>query len=499
MRLALAALTPEAKGSALEPMSRAKNPVVWRSALALLVALAHPARAQVCESGRPTDAAGSAGNTYGTAEVSAYDSASGKARVHYALTGIHAVPAASTLVTDVPDAAVVAAQAADDALGKYEELSYLAPLSDVDSPCGSNGGSEAVDIYLIHFTAADGQALPDHCLPGKPRRCSGFVLVENDFKNSGYKNTEEGLRTVVPHELFHLVQDAYDADVERWWAEGSAQWAAKQVYPELHDLERFLPAYFKNPWRPLNVPPNGVITDFLYATAIWPVFLQERFDASVVREVFESFDGGSEVLPPTGTVLQARGSSLAQEFLQFAAYNAATGSRAPDSGGYSQAPSYPEVPFTVLTSTSGDLVSDVGSGLGAFYYSLTTNAPTDLSLDADPARVAGLVMPVQDGKVLLSEAKALPASSEGEAVVLVAGQDLGRTDAPFTLRGQPSGAPKSDGPGESGCATAVGPARASSWGGAGLGFVVILLGRSRARMRWRGTAGPGHQRKGRCR
>ena len=469
-------------------MSRAKNPVVWRAffTLAGLCAIAPAAQGQVCESARPTDAAGARGTSYGAAPVGFYDSASGHARVHYALSGVHAPPAASTLVTDVPDAAVVAAQAADDALDKYEALGYQAPLSDADSPCASNGDSDAVDIYLIHFTAADGQAVPDHCLAGSPRRCSGFVLVENDFKGAGYASAAEGLRTVVPHELFHLVQDAYDAGVERWWAEGSAQWAAKQVYPDLHDLERFLPAYFSNPWRPLNVPPNGVITDFLYATAIWPVFLQERFDSSVVRQVFESFDGGTEVFPPTDTVLQAQGSSLAREFLQFAAYNAATGDRAPDSGGYAEATSYPQVQLVPLTATSGALVSDVASGLGAFYYSLTAETALELSLDADTARVAALLAPVVDGKVQVGGARQLPTTISGEAVVVVAGQDLARTDAPFTLQAAPANVgSKAGGAEESGCSMPPAPGRPRAWGGAAVGFVVILLGRGRGRGRGR--------------
>ena len=465
-------------------MSRAKNPVVWRSLLALLAAnaVAQSAHAQGCLEVRPTEAASP--QTYGSAEVAFYDSASGRARVHYALSGIHAPPAASTLVADVPDAAVVAAQAADDAFDKYSALSYEAPLSDADSPCASNGDSDAVDVYLIHFPSADGQAVPDHCLPGSPKRCSGFVMVESAFRGSGYASTEEGLRTVVPHELFHLVQDAYDADVERWWAEGSAQWAAKQVYPDLKDLERFLPSYFKSPWRPLNIPPNGVITDFLYATAIWPVFLDERFDAGVVREVFESFDGGTEVLPPTDRVLQAHGSSLAKEFLQFAAYNAATGDRAPDSGGYSQAASYPQVTPVALTAQNGALVSDVAAGLGAFYYSVSTDAATELSLDADTARVAALALPIVDGKALLAEAQALPTKVQGDVVVVVAGQDLARNDAPFTLNAAPAGSTsKGGGPKDSGCSLRQTPGQRGSWSGAGIGFVVILLGRFRARAR----------------
>jgi hypothetical protein len=454
-----------------------------RLACALALALQAPrAVAQACESARPTDAAGAAGLSYGSADVAYLDSASGLARVHYALSGVHAPPPASTLEPDVPDAIVVAAQAADDAFDKYAELGFQLPLTDADSPCASNGDSVAIDIYVVNFAGADGQAVHDHCKAGPPVRCAGFVLVENNFPGA-YADTEEGMRTVVPHELFHLVQDGYDAEVERWWAEGSAQWAAKQVYPELQDLERFLPGYFDNPWRPLYVPPSGVITSFLYATAIWPVFLHERHDAALVREIYEGFTGdGASVLETTDLALQGRDSSLAQEFLQFAAYNAATGERAEAGAGYSAAADYPQVPLTPFTVAQGATLDEVASGLGAFYYSVQSSSPLELSLAAEPERVAALLVPVSSGQALVSEAKPLPATLEGEGIVVVAGQSLSRTDAPFTLRAGTAEPPQQEGDddlGESGCSMAPRGLSTAPGLGALLGFVVSLLGLAR--------------------
>ncbi|HYQ15112.1 MAG TPA: MXAN_6640 family putative metalloprotease [Polyangiaceae bacterium] len=449
-----------------------------------MAGLSGVARAQSCENARPTEPGATKGLSYGNAELSYYDSASGRVRVHFALSGTHAPPAVSTLEPDFPDAVVIAAQAADSALDKYAELGYRVPLGDGDSPCSSNGDSDAIDIYLIQFAGADGQITLDHCEAGSPKRCAGFALVENDFRGGPYADVAEGLRTVVPHELFHLVQDSYDADVERWWAEGSAQWAAKQVFPELLDLQRFLPAYFDNPWRPLNVPPSGVVTSFLYATAIWPVFLEQRHDASLVREVYDGLgQSGDDVLPTTDRVLAAHGSSLSRDFLQFAAFNAATGSRAPESGGYLDAAGYPEVDFEALAQTRGELASDVMSGMGAFYYSLTASEPTELSLDADATRVAALLAPIHDGKVALDAAQPLPATLDGEGVVIVAGQSLARTDAPFVLRGA---APSSGagGPGtSSGCSVARVTPQVAPGSGVLLGFVVILSRRRRARRR----------------
>jgi hypothetical protein len=458
-------------------MPRGNNPLVWLSALVAASALSNTAHAQSCENPRPTEASATRGLSYGGADVDYFDSSSGRVRVHFALSGTHAPPQASTLEPNVPDAVVVAARAADDALDKYLELGYQAPLGDGSSPCSSNGASDALDIYMLQFSGADGQVTLDHCPDQSPKRCAGFVLIDNDFRGGPYQDTSEGVRTVVPHELFHLVQDSYDADVERWWAEGSAQWAAKQVYPELEDLERFLPAYFDNPWRPLNVPPSGVVTDFLYATAIWPVFLQERYDTSLVREVYEGLAGpATKVLTVTDRALEQRGSSLAEAYLSFASYNAATGDRAPESGGYARAPSYPEVAFDALGSAQGELVSDVTSGLSAFYYSLSSSAPVGLTLEADPARLAGLLLPLVDGKPALEQARPLPATLTGDGLVVVAGQSTASTDAPFKL----SGKAQADVAAESASCGVSHKNRAK--GGEWPGFVVILLSTWRA---WR--------------
>lgn len=455
---------------------------------AMVATTASLAHAQVCENTRPTDPEGTLGYSYGSADVAFYDSPQGLARIHYALSGPSAPPPASTMVSDVPDAIAVAGEAADAALKKYLDLDYRPPVSDGDSPCPSNGGSDAVDVYVLNMAKADGQAVFDHCKAGTPLACAGFVLVENDYRAGGYTDTAEGMRTVVPHELFHLVQNAYDSNVERWWAEGSAQWAAKQIYPELHDLERLLPEYFKAPWRPLNVPPTGVAAGFLYATAIWPVFLDEQYGTELIGQVYDQLGGGeANVLDATAAVLRSHDGELQRAFSKFAAMNAATGARAPTSGGYAHAADYPAVLITEnVTVADGDSMAEILSGFGAYYYQLHSDSSLQLSLDADEARVTALLLPLVDGRADLDAAKPLPTALEGDGIVVVAGQSQARTDAPFTLHADARSA-ADDGKGSEAEASSCAFGRSAPHGGvaagAGLGLVVSLLGRLRARRR----------------
>jgi hypothetical protein len=152
---------------------------------------------------------------------------------------------------------------------------------------------------------------------------------------------------------------------------------------------------------------------------------------------------------------------------------------------------YPLVPVQALDAMQPELVRDVASGMGAFYYSVTADPALQLSLDADPARVAGLWLPLTDGKPQLSDAKPLPATAEGEGIVVVAGQSLSRTNAPFVLNGQVPSASAgragsdADSPSSSGCSFGRNLGQNLPPAGAALPFVVILLSRCRARSRRR--------------
>ena len=261
--------------------------LAWLRFLATLAAISCTARAAAgapCLALRPTDAA--ADWSYAGAEAASYDTAEGSFRVWYTKAGKHAPPGSDG--SSVPAAVIDAGAAAEAGLARYTALGFRRPVSDAQSPCPDNGGSERFDLYLIDFNAADGTVVLDSCEAGASgaETCAGFMLVENDFAKGAYASLTQALQTVVPHELFHLVQGAYSSNGEVWWSEGTAQWATQQVYPELRDLEAFLPAYFQRTERALDFPPVGAAAAFSYATAIWSVFLAEKLAPSVPRSVF---------------------------------------------------------------------------------------------------------------------------------------------------------------------------------------------------------------------
>jgi hypothetical protein len=378
------------------------------------------ADAAACQ-GRPTDPAGYQGYSYGADVVKSY--ASARIRVHYATSGKNAPDLATTRGDAVPDTVALAAEVGEKALAKYAEMGFKQGPD--DAACTSNGGDGKLDIYLVAFAGADGTTVPEAC---SGNVCASFVLVESTFAGRGYANAAEGFRTVVAHELFHTVQNGYDAQLDRFWAEGTAQWAMKNVYPELADFERQMPPFFKDNTRSLDTQPSGVTAGFLYGSAVWPLFLTLRHGPDTVRDILEKEGDGTKAVAATDAILMGKGSSIAEDYPLFGAWNAATKTLA-GTGGYPDAAKYPGVKIEKLA----DGAAGITSGLSYFAYRTTLDAPSKISVETDATRNAGIAVPIAGGKPDLGRAAKLPANMEGDVLVVVAGITSKKTDAPFTV------------------------------------------------------------------
>lgn len=419
--------------------------------------------------GRPADASGYAGYKYAPAEVKSY--ATAQVRVHYATTGAHAVDPASTRPDSVPNTVALAADLGEEALTKYAEMGFKKVPSDVG--CPSNGGDDKVDIYLVQFAGADGSTAAE-CNGGA---CSSFVLVESTFATKGYATAEEGFKTVVTHELFHAVQNAYRDKRDAFWSEGTAQWAMKKLHPELQDFERQLPAFFVDTSRSLDQPPSGPTAGFLYGSAVFPLFLTLKIDDNIIREVLEIEATGKDSLPAIAEAVEKRGTSFADLYPLFGAWNAGTG-RVSSTGGYPDAAKYPGIKLGKLE----DGVAGITSGVSYFAFKGTLAAKQDVVLETDPSRNAGVAVPVEGGTLKLERAAKLPATIDaGEWIVVVAGTTTKKTDARFAIRFQEPGtavvptadagassSSSSSGGGDDGCNAA--PANHSS---SPSGFVIV--------------------------
>lgn len=442
-----------------------KLPVAIPVAVSLWgLGLAREAAAQC--GGRPTDPGNDSGYDYGGAEIRSRGTA--RVQVFYVESGPHAT---------TPANAAAAAEIADDALARFAAMGFRAPVG--DAGCPSHGGDERLDLYLVKFASADGTTVRESC---RDRTCASYVLTDATFFGRSYRNARQGFETVVPHEIFHAIQYAYDAELDRFWAEGTAQWATRRLHPALNDLERNLPAFFAESSRSLDAPPAGAAASYLYGTAIWPVFLTERHDDAIVREALEAEAAGRASLDAVDAALAGRGSSLASEFPHFVAWNACTADRAGE-GGYLAAHEYPSIDAPPpLEGSSGG----VTSGLSNFTYLASADETSTVSIGTDAERNGALLVPLEDGRCRLDRAAPLPASFSGEALVVVTGVSTKKSDAPFTLTLAPGDATASapDGDGDGGGCGVVASSRRGSAASTAAG-ALALFGVFAGRARWR--------------
>lgn len=263
--------------------------------------------------------------------VELWDEPGGRVRVHYSVEGPNAVSLADLDADGTPDFPQRVAEVAVRALELYAERGFRAPLPELlFGP--EQGGSEAIDVYLIDFAgSSDGHFGSDACTPG-PEQCAGFLVVENDFVGYDYPSLAAAVDTVVPHELFHAVQAAYGA-LPIWMSEGTAVWAERLYDPDSIDFLRQCNRYLADPGRSIDSPPPGPIPPFAYGAALWWDFLTARHDHELIVELLEAIEAAYVTAPfdPASVmadVLVARGDPLEESWPVFARWNLATGFRA---------------------------------------------------------------------------------------------------------------------------------------------------------------------------
>ena len=293
-------------------------------------------------------------------------------RVHYALAGTHAVPAADVDDSGVADHVEALLELYENALATYATMGFRAPVSDDGLP--QNGGDARFDVYLVDFArSADGAYRSERC---EGAICSGYMVQENDFVGYGYPSVAVANRTVASHELFHAVQAAYDADQGAVVAEGTAVWASERFDASLRDLEGFAYGYLDNAATPLDAGRGGPVDSFSYGAGIFFEYLSEAFDDAVVLELWQGvaddIDESADWFVVVDEVLAERGSSFAEAFVEFSTWTLLTGDRfdversfetgAQMSERDGTAKNLPivEASFTVFTSSSRLLTAPVG-------------------------------------------------------------------------------------------------------------------------------------------
>lgn len=355
------------------------------------------------------------------------------------------------------------------ALARLVALGFRRPVSDA-----TLGGDGRIDIYLKNLSGADGSTVSDVCTAG---RCSGHAITENDYVGYAYSSQTEAIRSVVPHELFHLVQYAYSMGQNATWSEGTAVWAVEHLYGAGNsDFERFVPGFLTKTFRPFERPVGGFGDNFPYGSALWPYYLEQVYGPELVVDAWIECEN-APFLDAIGVSLTARGSSIDAAWTEFTRWNLFTGPRMTTAGGYPEPRAWVEAPREAALTAAAKVYVE---GYSARYVPVVVTEPSRITVaPTSGIRVAAWIVPgtggLADGVELVADGALLGKNVEpGTYMLVVTGLSRGTITTAVDLAiGPPVEEEEIEDDG-SGCATSS----------PGLAIVVVLAGlRGRRRRR----------------
>lgn len=441
-------------------------------------------------SAAPRRAAADRPDTPGTTELFRYDasdavetygSPGGDFLLHFTRDGLNAVPTTDTDDSGVPDYVERLAALYDEVLAFYrDELGFRKPLS--DEPIADNGGDGRFDVYLLDFGGgSDGAFRRDGCgiAGARPSQCVGFMVQENDFAGYGYPSLDYASRVLSSHEYFHAVQAAYHSDQGSVFGEGTAVWATDTFDPTLRDLESYSHGLLEHLDRPIDRGFSGPVDPFSYGAGLFFRFLEERFDRSIVRLLWEASETDDWMSALESVLAREFASSFAEAFTEFARWNLYTGTTANPAVAYAEGAMYPPVTMSLVS-----LPFRSPSPLRVFYASAQyfradpgTRATTVAALAGDSDGLE-LVFAVRRGTTVevADQPSALTAGADEVLVTVVNPARSGESIRPVLCIGSPDEVqscveetelPTGDGGAPTGTDAGLGDGGASAEGGSG--------------------------------
>ena len=313
-------------------------------------------------------------------------SPSGNFRVHYSLSGSNAVaPDDVNPSNGIPDYVDRVAESMDSAYAcLHTHLGYMVPPSD-----GTLGGDDKYDIYILDIPYY-GLTQPESPGPESWNDYVSYMAINNNFIGFPPNDDPDGdvigaIRVTCAHEYFHAVQYGYALPGEYWFMESSSTWMEEICYPQVNDNYNYVDSFFLYPQNSLNSEENW----HHYGAFVWNRFLDQYFDTTLVRLVWEEYITTDDSYINLDNVLDGYGSSLNEAFAEFTFWNWCTSTKA-DGNHYPDGSDYPAVDVAASVSfypfNGGVAPSNKKpSGMGANYviFSDPFNTIGDLYIHFD--------------------------------------------------------------------------------------------------------------------
>ncbi|MBN1348730.1 hypothetical protein JXJ21_04910 [candidate division KSB1 bacterium] len=291
-------------------------------------------------------------------------SPSGKFRVHYDLSGYHAVSPTDNNQNGLPDYVEEATKALDYSFHLIvDSLGYRTPLSD-----GGIHGDE-YDIYLLNLGSLYyGETWPETQMSQNPVTFSAYTKIHCNFGSSFPTRGIDALRVTCAHEFFHACHLTYSYRHEDiFFFEASSTWMEDVAYDYVNDYVNYLTDFFLHPETPFDYQ------DFSheYGLALWNHMLWKKYGADVIRWAWERMAEKPErgALGALNHALVKIGSTFDLEFQCFSLWNYFTGSRTDFVKYYPEGNLYPEITFRNQFSFRTDIsFADSSKKYAPVYY-----------------------------------------------------------------------------------------------------------------------------------
>ncbi|MEJ5305821.1 MAG: MXAN_6640 family putative metalloprotease [Ignavibacteria bacterium] len=278
-------------------------------------------------------------------------SPSGKFKIHFDTTGIHAVQYS---VTEIAKAI--------DSVYNFEVLYMGFPPAPADNGVG---GDNRYDIYIHNISPLYGYTEFENSIGAD--RYTSFMVIDNSYHESDYYTKGiDAARVTLAHEYHHAIQigNYRYANNDVWFYELTSTSMEEFVFDSINDYYAYMPTFFSR--------PDKIFTGFDgYSQAVWNIYLHKIFDYDFT--IFVRQWELMRVYPALECVrksIEERGKSFKSVFSQFYLYNYYTGYRSIPNKYYEEGSNYPLVRFnySIQFIQPGRTINGNSQACAANYY-----------------------------------------------------------------------------------------------------------------------------------
>jgi hypothetical protein len=338
--------------------------------------------------------------------------------LHYATTGVDAVPSGDSDSDGTPDWIEAAAAALDSLLARYRDLGWRDPIGD---------GDAWYDVYFTNDMQQQGYfgltvaTAPFQTTP--PYRSASWMELDNDYPVFYYGHEPlTSLRVTAAHEFHHAIQMAYNLPVLDYWgayqaygwfAEASAVYHEDVLYDGINDYYNYLPSFLNNPDLSLATY-NGAHE---YGAVLWPLFLDATQGAETNRLLWTAMsDQACSPRRAHDFWLEEQGLVWIDLWRDFSVWLLHTGSRADPARYFPEGAAYPGV--KILTAPTGPASVTLPALAVRFWRALPDTARAGVAVRVDPQDLAawGVGIAGEPAAGPLQQVSALAGVMEGSGV-----------------------------------------------------------------------------------